>query len=78
MFWLWLIVALLIIAIGSYVLGKLDENEDLKVAMFWIIFFGSLVWPAILVAAMIVGPFWGLYFLGARARKKKEKSADNK
>lgn len=78
MVWLWLIVAILLIAIGSYVLGTLNENEDVKVALFWCIAIGSLVWPAILVAAMIVGPFWGLYFLGARARKKKKESTDNK
>ena len=77
MFWLWLIVAVLLIAVGSYNLGWYDFDGD-EVGIFWIIFFGALFWPAVLVAVMIVGPFWGLYWLGDRARQKKKESTDNK
>lgn len=72
MFWLWLIVAILLIAVGSYVLGALDWDGDELVGLFWAIFFGSLIWPAVLLAVMIVGPFYGLYWLGERARKKRK------
>jgi uncharacterized BrkB/YihY/UPF0761 family membrane protein len=83
MFWLWLIVAILLIAVGSYVIGRLDSDHwdvDEKIGLFWAIFFGSLFWPAVLLAVMIVGPYWGLYWLGDRRRRqlKKEKSTSNK
>lgn len=79
MFWLWLIVAILLIAVGSYALGRNDYDVDV-VGMFWIIFIASLLWPAVLLAIMVVGPFLGLYWLGDRKRQKleKEKSTDNK
>lgn len=79
MFWLWLIVAILLIAVGSYNLGRNDYDGDV-VGIFWIIFIASLLWPAVLLAVMVVGPFWGLYWLGDRKRQKleKEKSTDNK
>jgi chromate transport protein ChrA len=80
MFWLWLIVAITIISVGVYVLGVLDWDEDQKVGLFWAIFIGALLWPLVLIAAVIVGPFVGLFWLGHRKRekRKKEKSTDNK
>jgi chromate transport protein ChrA len=80
MFWLWLIVAITIISVGVYVLGVLDWDEDQKVGLFWAIFIGALLWPLVLIAAVIVGPFVGLFWLGHRKREKleKEKSTDNK
>ena len=75
MFWLWLIVAILCIAIGSYVLGRLDSDhwdDDEKIGLFWAIFFGSLFWPGVLLFAMIVGPYYGLFWLGNRRREKKK------
>jgi hypothetical protein len=80
MFWLWLIVAITIISVGVYVLGVLDWDEDQKVGLFWAIFIGALLWPLVLIAAVIVGPFVGLFWLGHRKRQKlkKEKSTTNK
>lgn len=80
MFWLWLIIAILIIALASYVVGVLDWNEDDKLNIFWCIAIGSFVWPLLLALAIIIGPFAGLFWLGDRRRRqlKKEKSADNK
>ena len=79
MFWLWLIVAILCIAISSYVVGRLDSDHwdaDEKIGLFWSIFFGALLWPAVLLAVMVVGPFWGLFWLGNRKREKlKEKES---
>ncbi len=74
MFWLWLIVAILLIAVGSYNLGRNDYDGDV-VGIFWIIFIASLLWPAVLLAVMVVGPFWGLYWLGDRARVKRKAAA---
>ena len=80
MVWLWLIVAITIISVGVYVLGVLDWDEDDKLGLFWAIFLGSLAWPLVLTAAVIIGPFAGLFWLGHRKRKKlkKEKSTTNK
>jgi chromate transport protein ChrA len=75
MFWLWLIVALLLIAIGSYVVGALDWDEDQKVGLFWCIALGSLIWPVVLALAIIIGPFAGLFWLGDRKRRKREEAA---
>ena len=80
MFWLWLIVAITIISVGVYVLGVLDWDEDDKLGLFWAIFLGSLAWPLVLTAAVIIGPFAGLFWLGNRKREKleKEESTTNK
>ncbi len=75
---LWLIVAILLIAIGMYVLGTLDWDEDQKVGLFWAIFIGSLLWPLALGIVVVAGPFAGLFWLGDRKRKQKEKSTTNK
>ena len=75
MFWLWLIVALLIIAIGSYRVGMLDWDEDQKLNLFWCIAIGSLVWPVVLALAIVIGPFFGLYWLGDRRRRQLEEAA---
>jgi chromate transport protein ChrA len=75
MFWLWLIVALLLIAIGSYSIGTLDWDEDQKIALFWCIALGSLIWPVVLALAIIIGPFAGLFWLGDRKRRKREEAA---
>jgi hypothetical protein len=75
---LWLIVAILLFAVGMYVLGTLDWNEDQKVGLFWIIFIGALLWPLALGIVVVAGPFAGLFWLGDRKRKQKEKSTNNK
>jgi chromate transport protein ChrA len=75
MFWLWLIVAILLIAGGMYVLGVLDWDEDEKLGLFWTIFVGSLGWPLVLTAVIIIGPFFGLFWLGDRNREKRKAAA---
>jgi hypothetical protein len=70
MFWLWLIVAILFIAVGSYVVGTLDTDIDSKFGIFWVTFIGSLTWPVVLAAVIIIGPFFGLFWLGDRKREK--------
>ena len=74
--WLWLIIAILLVAFGTYALGRWDTNED-KVGLFWAIVIGSLLWPLVLAVVIIAGPFFGLFWLGDRAREKKKAAADN-
>ncbi len=72
--WLWLIVAIILLAVGLYILGRFDFGVD-TAGVFWCIFLGSLFWPLVLTAVIIFGPFVGLYVLGVRQREKKaEKS----
>jgi uncharacterized membrane protein YfbV (UPF0208 family) len=72
--WFWLIIAIMFIAFGAYALGRWDTNED-KVSLFWIIVIGSLLWPAVLALVIAIGPFFGLFWLGDRAREKKKAAA---
>ena len=76
--WLWMIVSVLLFAAGSYILGTLDVNEDDKIGLMGVAFFGALLWPLILAIAIVVGPFVGLFWLGQRKRMQKEKSTKNK
>jgi hypothetical protein len=72
--WLWLIIAIVLFAVGVYALGRWDTNDD-KAPIFWVIGMASLFWPLVLAATIIFGPFVSLYFLGERHRDKKaEKS----
>ncbi len=73
--WIWLIVAIILLAVGFYVLGRFDFGND-TFGIFWCIFLGSLFWPMVLTAVIIFGPFVGLYVLGVRQRNKKEITAD--
>jgi len=78
MFWLWLIIVCVLMGIGSYVIGVIDGPDD-RIGLFWVVFAGSLLWPLVLTAIIIFGPFYGLFWLGDRAReKRKEKSSVNK
>jgi uncharacterized membrane protein YfbV (UPF0208 family) len=74
MFTLWLIITILLIAVGSYALGRWDTNED-KVSLFWMIVIGSALWPVVLAAIIILGPFFGLFWLGDRRREKVQAAA---
>jgi len=79
MFWLWFIVACICLAVGLYIVGRLEADEDSKIGLFWCIFLGSLIWPAVLAVVISFGPFVGFYWLGERQRKKKkENSTKNK
>jgi hypothetical protein len=80
MFTLWLIVAIIFFAVGTYCIGRFDIGNGDAAGPIWACFLGSLFWPALLAAAMIAGPFYGFFWLGDRKREKlkKEKSTDNK
>jgi hypothetical protein len=76
--WIWLIVAAILMAIGLYILGRLDIWGNDTAEAFWCIFLGSLLWPLVLTAVIIFGPFVGFYVLGVRQREKKAESLKNK
>ena len=80
MFWLWLIVAIVLFAVATYSIGRFDLDEGDPVGLIWLCFIVSLLWPFVLAAVIITGPFFGLFWLGDRKRQKlgKEKSTDNK
>lgn len=78
MVWLWLIVAIIIFAVSMYLIGRYLSDENEQGAIVFTAIIGSLLWPVILVAAIVLGPFFGLYFLGTkRAEKAKEKKKDS-
>ena len=70
MFWLWLIVAIVLFAVFTYNIGRFDLGDGDPVGLFWVSLFGCLLWPLVLIAVIIVGPFYGLYWLGDRKRQK--------
>lgn len=76
MFWLWLIIAIVLMGVGAYIIGAIDGPDD-RVGLFWVVSIGSLLWPLVLTAIIIFGPFYGLFWLGDRAREKR-KAAKNK
>lgn len=79
MFWLWLIIVCVLMGIGAYVIGTLNTHDGEEFGLFFAVFIGSLLWPLVLTAIIIFGPFYGLFWLGDRAReKRKEKSSVNK
>ena len=82
MFWLWLIVAIVLFAVATYSIGRFDLDGGDPVGLLWLCFIGSLLWPLVLTAVIIAGPFVGLFWLGDRKREKldfkKKESADNK
>lgn len=76
--WLWMIISVLLFAASSYILGTLDVNEDDKIGLMGVVFFGALLWPLILAIVILVGPFVGLFWLGQRKRKAKEAAKDKR
>ena len=78
MFWLWLIVAVVLFGWGMYWFGALEESAPhVRDSIFWLIIFSCVAWPLIVGAAIVGGPFLGLYALGERKRKKKQANDSN-
>jgi hypothetical protein len=78
MFWLWLIVAIVLFAVSTYSIGRFDLDEGDPVGLLGVCFVGSLLWPLVLTAVIIAGPFVGLFWLGDRKRQKLEEAAKDK
>jgi hypothetical protein len=68
---LWLIGSVVFFAIAVYTIGRSDkiwDGERFGFLMFG--FVGSLFWPGVLTVIIIVGPFFGLFWLGNRKRRE--------
>ena len=73
--WLWLIIAIIFFAVSMYLIGRFLSDEPDVNSIMWVAGFASILWPLVLTAAIVIGPFFGLFYLGAkRAEKAKEKS----
>ncbi len=75
MFTLWLIVAIVLFAIGTYCIGRFDIGNGDPFGPIWACVIGSLLWPFVLAAVIIAGPFIGLFWLGDRKREKLKAAA---
>jgi chromate transport protein ChrA len=78
MFWLWFIVAVLLLGFYVYKLGLSNIDNDEKFSMFLILVCIAIGWPVVLVSALIVGPFVGVYYLGHRKREVARAAAKDK
>jgi hypothetical protein len=78
--WLWLIVTIVLFGVSTYCIGRFDLDGGDPVGLLLTSLFCSVCWPAVLAAAVVMGPFFGLFWLGDRKREKlkKEKSTTNK
>jgi hypothetical protein len=68
---LWLIGSVVFFAIAVYTIGR--SNEILYGERFGFLIFGfigSLFWPGFLTIIIVVGPFFGLFWLGDRKRRE--------
>lgn len=74
--WLWLIVAIVLFAISTYCVGRFDLGDSDPSSLLWTCFLGCLFWPAVLAAAVLLGPFFGLFWLGDRRREKAKAAKD--
>lgn len=73
--WLWLFTAATIFAVCMYLIGRYLSDDYEHTASITASVIVSLVWPLVLAVIVVIGPFAGLYYLGAkRAQKAKEKS----
>jgi hypothetical protein len=69
---IWLIVALLM-ALSSVAYAAWTEDKE-PVFLIVIIILVSLLWPAILIIALVLAPFYSLYYFVAWLRKLYNKS----
>ena len=70
MFWLWLIGVVVFGMYAGYQYGKADvyTQNDIGAVLIACVLF----WPFVLVLAILIAPFAGMVYLGARAKNKKE------
>jgi hypothetical protein len=70
MFWLWLIGVVVLGMYAGYRYGQASSYVQNEIGAFLIA--GVLFWPFVLALAILIAPFAGMVYLGARAKKKKE------
>jgi chromate transport protein ChrA len=77
---IWAIVAIILFGVSAYCIGRFGEDYDEKTSWLYAAFFGSLLWPVVFAFVTVLGPFFGLFWIGDRKRVQldKEKSTTNK
>jgi chromate transport protein ChrA len=78
MFALWLIIAIVLFGVSTYCIGRFDLDGGDPAGLLWLSFICSLLWPLVLIAVVIGGPFVGLFWLGDRKREKLKAAAKDK
>jgi ABC-type dipeptide/oligopeptide/nickel transport system permease component len=76
MFGLYVIVAIVLGLYCAYRMGQVDDYTRREVGSLLI--FAILFWPAVLVLAIIAGPFVGIFYLGHRKREAARAEAKDK
>lgn len=68
---IWIIVAIILFGVLTYIIGRTADpkSHDLG-AIIFVAGMGSVLWPVVLIAALILGPFIIPYQLGVRNRAK--------
>jgi hypothetical protein len=70
MFWLWLIGVVVFGMYAGYRFGLAEAYIQNDIG--FILVCSVLFWPFVLGLAIVLSPFIGMVYLGARAKKKKE------
>ena len=73
--WLWLIIAIITFAVSMYIIGRHFSDDQDVGGFIFAATLGSVAWPLILAVVVVFGPFFGLFYLGA---KRAEKAKENK
>ena len=73
---LYVIVAIVLGLYCAYRMGELDDYTRQEVAPIFT--FLPFVWPAVLIFAIVAGPFVGVYYLGHRKREAARAAAKDK
>jgi ABC-type dipeptide/oligopeptide/nickel transport system permease component len=76
MFGLYAIVAIVLGLYCAYRMGQVDDYTRREIGSLLI--FAILFWPAVLVIAIVAGPFVGIFYLGHRKREAARAAAKDK
>ena len=71
----WLIIAIILFATLSYMIGRENGSSEDVSGMFFTSFFAALAWPLLLAIALIIGPFYVPYKMGVNHRLKAAEQA---
>jgi len=73
---LYVIVAIVLGLFCAYRMGQVDDYTRQEIGPIFV--FLPLVWPAVLIFAIIAGPFAGIFYLGHRKREAARAAAKDK
>ena len=63
-------------AFCAYRLGQADVRTRDEVASIFLVV--TLLWPFVLIFALLAGPFIGMYYLGDRSKRKRIEEEKNR